>query len=216
MILHHWAASLGLYYAAYPALGSLFTRCSSTFQQLNDEKQAYVVSNTLKASVLCGLCLAHAGRLHDIVRYGVWDSVPLGTCAPWYAALDVVSLLRVRKMMRSTYVHHVLVGLCGIYVTTFPVEKATLSGHICVYALFSSLAFFVNGFLAARHVVADRNLKPVAKMCGIGYAGVCAAHWSFHARSIWQYPTPLCILPVLFGGFVYDDVVLMRWLMNYN
>ena len=215
MILYHWAASLGLYYAAYPALTSAFSRCSSAFQQLDNDKQAYVVSNTLKASVLCGLCVAHTGRLYNIVNYGVWDSVPLSTCAPWYAALDVVSLLRVQKMMRSTFVHHVLVGLCGIYVTTFPVEEATLPGHICVYALFSSLAFFVNGFLALRHVV-DRDLRPVARTCGIGYAGVCAAHWSFHARSIWQFPTQLCILPVLFGGFVYDDLVLMRWLMQYN
>ena len=137
-------------------------------------------------------------------------------CAPWYSSLDLISLLRVKKMMRSTMMHHLLAGVCGAYVSVTPVEEATVSGHICVYALFSSLAFFVNGFLAARHLSDSSRMQTVARLCGAGYAGVCAAHWGFHAQSIARFPAQLWPLPLLFAGFVNDDMVLMKWLFKYR
>ena len=216
MIWKHWVGSLSLFYIAYPTVTSVWSRYSTGFAGLTEEKKAYVVSNTLKAGVLAGLTVAHAGRLYDIVRNDVWDSVPLGLCAPWYVSLDIVSLARVRKMMWSTRVHHVLTGICGMYVSLNSVERATVSGSICVYALFSSLAFFVNGFLAARYLADDAKLRPAGKVCAVGYASICAVHWGFQAMSIWWHPRQLWVLPALFTGFVYDDLILMKWLMHYG
>ena len=128
----------------------------------------------------------------------------------------MVSLVLVNRMMRSTVVHHVLVGLCGAFVTTYPIAPRTLSGHIGVYALFSSMAWFVDGFLGVRYLIEDSNTRRrAARACGLGYAAVCGVHWGYQALSVWRAPQALWVMPLLFSGFVYDDIVLMRWLLSY-
>jgi hypothetical protein len=214
----HWAGALSAYTLSYPLIRRGLECTSSRYRALDPVTQTYVSSNLLKAGVLAGITCVHATGLRDIVLHDRWDADLLLAFAPWYAALDVVSLAQVRRMMRSTLVHHVLVGLCGVYVSTHRIGPGTLSGQIAVYALFSSLAWFVNGFLGARYLMDDHSkaLTTAARTCGLGYAAVCAVHWTFQAHCVWRAPQSLWCLPVLFAGFVQDDVVLMRWLMGYH
>ena len=215
-ITWHWAGSLLLYTLSYPLIDCGLRGCFAVYPTLEQPTQVYITSNLLKAAVLAGVSCVHASTIRDIVLHDRWNPEYLAIFAPWYASLDLVSLWLVDKMAPSTAVHHVLVGLCGVYASIHRIEQGTVAGQICIYALFSSVAWFVNGFLGARHLIRHRKpLRRLAKACGLGYAAVCAGHWAYQAQCVQRAPSALWAVPLLFGPFVYDDLVLMRWLIGH-
>ncbi len=61
-----------------------------------------------------------ADVVFDLVVYHRWNGPKMRMLAPFYVNLDVVSLFKVSKMKRSTFAHHVAVGLFGIVVELNP------------------------------------------------------------------------------------------------
>ena len=213
-----WVATMVTYWCMYPLLHTLLMH-HDRYKALSPPHKSYVLSNTIKALVLGGSIIITCDLTGDLILRQKWNSKALQLLAPVYANLDVVSLVRVSRMMRSTVVHHILVGLLGALVAFFPVGPGTLNGHVVIYALFSMMAFCVHGFLAYRHLLSPRNDvlgRRAAYACGVGYLCICAVHWGFHALNIWWYPRQLWPIPFVFAPFVYDDVILMRWLFRYS
>lgn len=209
-----WAGAWCVYHLAYPALHSLALH-HPRYRELSPQDQMYVCSNGLKALVLGGFSTIMTDTVWDVLWTARWNGPVMQVLAPIYVCLDLVSLYRVPKHANSTLLHHVCVVLFGLAVAARTAGPGTYEGQICVYALFSMLAYFVNGLLALRKV-ASPEAKPFVlrcgRMCGVGYAAVCAVHWPFQAYCAYQHS--LWVLPCLFYPFVMDDLVLMRWLLN--
>ena len=213
-----WAGSFITYWFAYPVFNFILLH-HKQYARLDQDRRQYVISNLLKAILLGVFSVVMIDLVLDLVLHSLWDGPTMKVLAPLYVNLDVVSLFRVKRMMRSTMVHHVLVAIFGMVVAYFPVRPGTVTGHICIYALFSMLAYFVNGFLALRFLSSGNNRKfinVVARACGAGYLAICMIHWLFHAYNMYLYWTTLWFLPVCFIGFIYDDLVLMTWLFRFK
>lgn len=211
-----WFGTFLAYVTAYPVM-DLVLRRHPRYARLDFGRQRYVVSNLLKATVLCVFTAMLLDMIIDVVWTMRWNGPLLHMLAPMYVNLDVVSLFMVPEMMRSTKIHHVLVGLFGVFVAQSVVLPGTYACVICTYAVFSMLSYYVNGFLALRLLIGPDSAyfsKTLARVCGFGYATVCAWHWVYQLYIAYKYK--LWGVPVLLGGFVYDDIVLMAWLFNYN
>lgn len=220
LLVARWVATTAVYTLCYPALHWLLQH-QRRYKGLPTGRQRYVVSNLLKG-VLLGLTLTvTGGMLWDMVVHNQWHADALQRLAPVYCALDLVSLFMVPHMHHSTVVHHVLVVAFGIAATVHTAGPQTLLGHICMYALFSQLAYFVNAWLAVRFLVADTRgtqafRRRVSYACAWGYTGICALHWAVQLVDTVRYPADFWYLPLAFAPFVYDDVVLIRWLRSMS
>lgn len=211
-----WVGTFALYWHAY-SFGHYLLVKHKRYAALSAEKQVYVVSNLLKGVMLGMFTAVLADVVLDLVVFHRWNGPKMRMLAPFYVNLDVVSLFKVSKMKRSTFAHHVAVGLFGIVVELNPARPGTLSGQICAYAVFSMLAYLVNMVLALRYVVSLENgpfIERVARWTGVLYMTVCAVHWTFQLYFAYIYR--LWYLPALLYVFVFDDIDLMRWLFTYR
>jgi len=209
-----WVGTWAAYHVAYPALHSLSLH-HPRYHALSRDDQMYECSNALKAGVLGGFGFAMADMVVDVLCTARWSGQLMQVLAPIYVCLDLVSLYRVPNHASSTLMHHVCVVVFGLAVAARTAGPGTYEGQICVYALFSMLAYFVNGLLAFRKVTSPES-KPfvlrLGRACGVGYAVVCAVHWPFQMYCAYQYR--LWLLPIMFYPFVKDDLILMQWLLS--
>ena len=214
-----WASCIAAYTVAYPVGHIGLRMLAPQFAELPRSKQVYVVSNLLKGSILAAMTWSLRHSVLDIVlERPAWDPETLRYLVPVYCGLDLVSLAMVPQMMVSTKIHHALVVLCGGYLTLLPqIQRHSLASCICVYAVCSSTAYAVNGLLALRHLVRDPDwrMRAAARASGLLYAGACAVNWASQVRTIAQAPTRLWPMAPILAGFVYDDLVLLRWLFCY-
>lgn len=214
-----WAASIIGYTAAYPIMHVGLRMLAPHFSELTPAKRVYVISNLLKGSILAALTWSLRYTVIDIALSRPWNPETLQLMVPAYCSLDLVSLLLVPQMMLSTKIHHGLVVLCGGYLTLLPkIYPHSLASCICVYAVCSSTAYAVNGLLAMRHVVPDSGwrMRTAARMTALLYAGTCAINWASQLNEIALAPLRLWPIVPILTGFIYDDLVLLRWLVCYK
>jgi hypothetical protein len=211
-----WIWTFAAYMTAYPAGHRMLAR-HPPYAALSHARQRYVVSNMLKACVLCMFAVVLVDVVCEAAFRLRWDGAMLKILAPIYVNLDVVSLIMVPEMAVTTQHHHVLVGLFGVLVAFFPVDPGTYAGQIALYAVFSMLAYQVNGLLALRMLArpdSDRFISGLARACGAVYFVICVWHWTVQLYCAWIYD--LWVLPVLLYVFIKDDIVLMRWLFTWT
>jgi len=149
-----------------------------------------------------------------------------------YAITDIAPLFINRnKMMSSTIIHHVCVGLAYTGIVHSNLNNVGLSNAIIVYGLFSSLAYMVNFYLGFRYLTTNKTIIKYLKKCAfINYISACSYNWSVQAiyllsfvRSLYiNTSTQLNIYNIsnlgIYGAFLYfwisDDIVLMRHLLK--
>jgi hypothetical protein len=214
-----WASCIIGYVVAYPALSVLLRLAAPQFAELPTEKRQYVVSNLLKGTVLATITWTMRHTVLDMVLSRPWNAESLRSLVPVYCGLDLVSLALVPKMMVSTRIHHVLVVGCGGYLSLLPtIQPNSIASCICVYATCSSTAYAVNGLLGLRHLVRDTDwrMRAAARVSAAIYAGGCAFNWMYQIHAIAQAPSQLWPMVPITLGFIYDDIILLRWLVRYE
>lgn len=212
-----WLASFTLYWYMYPVVQTFLEDHSSLYRNLKSH-QIYVVSNLMKATALMWFVLLFHTTIYNVLFHGEWNPRVLQFMAPLYVNLDLVSLLRVERMANSTKAHHILVVIFGLFVSFFSPDPGTFTGHICVYAVYSSLAYFVNAFLSIRFIISQYyrwHLWVASKVSAILYTLICAVHWNYHLTALYNNPWQFWFLLPMFYVFVHDDLVLINFLRNY-
>jgi len=212
-----WGVPIGLVWAAYPATHWLLGM-QRRYAMLEDATQRYIVSNLIKTGTLMMFSAPLVSMVGPLLLRGEIQMDTLRTLAPVYAALDIVSLWMVPNMKNTTLCHHVAVGLTAALIRYDQnIVLGSLSGALCVYGLFSMLAYFVNGFLAMRYLVSPESrgfLARAAWLSGAGYIAVCAVHWPYQ---LWlSYRHGIWGLPLMMAIFVVDDIDLIRYLLQFT
>jgi len=225
-----WAGAIVVYALMYLITDPLL-ELRPQYRRLKPAFKLYVQSNLIKAFMLGVWAVALWEVVWEVALLGKWHMSTLRALAPIYAGLDLVSLVVLRdRMSTSTLWHHVFVVLFAGLISAsnelrdtwgvrhVAVAEGTILGALCVYGLFSMLAYFVNGFLALRFLatpseVNARFTDAVARVCAAGYAGICLFHWAFQLRIAATHPYPGYVL--VFYPFVRDDLILMHRLATY-
>jgi len=142
-------------------------------------------SNIIKAVVLLCLCTYSylSGEAVRAVCLDRFSPATVQVTMAIYASLDVVSLMQVPKLARSTRIHHVGVGVVATWMLMC-VDWSHDGRHaprvakcLFVYGLVSSNPYAVNGLLAVRRHISPRTrLRWVALVI---YAASCAVNWTY-------------------------------------
>lgn len=135
-----------------------------------------------------------------------------------YSSLDLVSIFFVKKMQKTTLVHHLMVQVFFLVsLFYFDFSKETIGNPIVIYAIFSVFAFIVNIYLALR-LITDRFMKIIPTIASIIYQVCCLLNWSYQLH--WIYTSNIIIWTkiiyfLIIFSIITDDIVLIKFL-NQN
>ncbi len=124
-------------------------------ERVPEDKRWYVAKNLTQGAVLTVLAPVGVSIVANGVLRDDWPAAPIAVCAAAYAATNVAALFVVPGLMRSTVVHHLVVGATSTaIVASGGAVAASAAGRAAVvYASFSAVAGCVNVYLGARFLV---------------------------------------------------------------
>ena len=188
-------------------------------------KKWYVLSNYIKSVSLAAFAPFCTMVLYDNVFHNDWNNTLVLHLGCLYAVLDFTSIIKVPKLAKNTLYHHVAVTILYFYTLTNGMHVDSFSRLIVVYAVFSTLAFPVNAYLATR-VITDNQLllKTFSSVAFVNYVTCCALNWSYQVFHLaWRdhFLTEYGLIPIiLFAGFIAvvmsDDIILIRYLRDHS
>ena len=210
----------------------LWEQFDSKFSSVSpSHKKWYVVANLSKALFLALMACSRrywVGTFR-LYYYDQFQVLEVKRCGVIYVATDAVALYMVPKLPKSTIIHHISTIVLVILVSTINLDIKGWEGLLGVckmailYAIFSTVAFSVNAYLALRVVYPKAVwLKWLVKISLWTYLLCCACNWSIH--TIWMInllkTLQISIYNVLYifvlSAIVHDDIVLIKWLFSRN
>lgn len=199
------------------------SKLSTSYQAIESDKQFYVLSNLIKSALLLAYTPMAGYLLHEALMHDEWNNVRIRNLGVLYAIPDFVSLLLVKRMARSTIIHHLIVQAFATFNFYADYKKDGVGRCIVVYAVFSTFAYLVNLLLASRFMApSPKQSQIISGLALLIYSTCCLVNWTWQTIYIkklifqhynWTIPVfvPLLLL------IVWDDIVLMKWLrQNYN
>lgn len=203
----------------YKMLYSLMNTYVETFRQIDpSHKKMYVIKNFVKSLTLAGLCIVVPIVSQDMF-YGIFDIAFFKRCAIYYTINDVMGLLLVRKLPRTTVIHHTTTILCGILTQFKKDDKFDIIILIIIYAIFSSIAFIVNFYLGYRIFSDNNRRKQILSITSFWiYLISCVINWTIQLYlAIQLFMTSISQFSLYVAFFISvarDDVILMKWLYD--
>lgn len=226
-----------IYFCTYPILKYSLEKTNQKFDDYSNGRKYYILSNVMKSGVLSVLSVIFFDTIIngdvDVIRCNNWESHRnfFLKMSAMYTITDTVSLMVNReKMMWSTIIHHICVGLSYIYINNSNFSEEGIYKGILMYGGFSSLAFLVNFYLGSRFLIkSEKNKKILKNVSGISYVISCTGNWSWQLFYITKllhnyYTNPhkiyvSSIIGLLFYStmlkyWIQDDLILMKHLLT--
>lgn len=185
-------------------------------------RKRYVVKNFVKGIYIVSIALACSSTVFDGILNNNWNNYLLATFGYLYWIPDLVALVRVPKMQKSTILHHLTVGVFSTIniFNDYTDEDSDVWRGMIIYAYMSTLTGIVNFYLAFRIVVPEEynyTKRYVAGTAFITYALSLAINWSYQLYIImkWIVVFPmwgLYVYLVLLYFIIYDDIILASFL----
>lgn len=221
---------LGLFLiGSYLILSSYYTiyyfleRYSLSFQRIQStQKKFYIIGNLIKAGVLISITPFAAYHLTKMIVFDEWDTQTLQSLGSIYVIPDFISLMIVKRMRWSTWMHHLCVVLFNYFSIMNDYRDENVLRCVVVYAGFSSFAYCVNVLLASRFLGLSPNAAHILSFFALLiYGACCAVNWSWQVYYLHRLLTtghqswPIMLYICLIVIVVYDDLVLNKWLWRY-
>ena len=204
------------YYMAAHFLGEH----ARSFQRISPEKKMYTVSHLIKAGVLAAIAPLGLAAFWDGVMYDEWNTQTFRSLGCIYAIPDFVSMLVVRRMTKSTYVHHAVVVMFWVISLWVDFTQRNIFRAVVVYAVFTTHGYMVYTLLATRFLgVTPRMARCLSTIALSSYGGFCVANWVWqvaYIRDLITTSNHWSIYVYLFAisFVVYDDMLLCKWLLR--
>ncbi|EKG04445.1 hypothetical protein TCSYLVIO_004495 [Trypanosoma cruzi] len=205
------------YYMTYYFL----ERYSLSFARISHDKKFYTIANLIKAGILVSLVPFATSHLGNIIMFDVWDTNTLRNLGCIYTIPDFVSMIVVKRMSWSTWIHHLCVLLFNFFSTTNDYSQENICRCVVVYAAFSTFAYCVNVLLASRFLGVSPNVARVLSVVAVVvYIFCCATNWAwqvYYLRKLIRdghgHWTVYAYMPLMFL-VMYDDITLSKWLLH--
>lgn len=209
-----------LIFSSYFMVYYFLERFSTSFRKISQDKKFYTIGNLLKAGVLVSITPFAVYNLMLVLVYDTWESNTLRNLGCIYAIPDFVSMVVVRRMAWTTWLHHICVCLFNYFSIHNDYAQENVCRLIVVYACFSTFAYCVNMLLASRFLGVSAQVSRVLSFVALCvYVFCCAVNWVWQAHylrrlihendhwTIYLYMTLICFV-------MWDDIVLNRWLLQ--
>ncbi|KPI85220.1 hypothetical protein ABL78_5728 [Leptomonas seymouri] len=210
-------------FASYYMIYYFLERFSGSFRRIaSQDKKFYIIGNLIKAGILISITPFACIHLVKIVVFDEWESNILRNLGCIYAIPDFISMVIVRRMRWSTWVHHACVVVFNYFSIMNNYQHENVCRCVVVYAAFSSFAYCVNVLLASRFLGVSANVARVLSFVAlVVYALCCAVNWAWQAFYLRRLLTTghdhwtVYVYMLLISLVMWDDIVLNRWLLHH-
>ena len=209
-----------------------FLNYNENFIKLKTEKQKYVVKNIIKSANLF-LLIPNTTYLVYCVLFDIQlNNNFVKTFASYYVANDIVALIKVENLPKTTMFHHIMTTIL-LFVNYFidyeNLDPSSLAKLLIIYTCFSCYPFAVNTYLGMRFLEykEDENNKLTLKQIRFNnfleflrhssyyiYLVCIICNWAYQVYDLLNYPFNfirviyiMCMTPI-----INDDLVLLSWL----
>jgi hypothetical protein len=197
-------------------------------------RQKYIVKNFIKGIYLTFVAAFATRCVTDLVFFNIADNYAIHTTGLLYCLPDVIGLIRVPKLHRSTQFHHITVTILSLINLFTNYDYDSVWKGMVIYAYLSTLTGIVNHYLAYRLVYDDANDKTRIQLAAVSlyvYCGSLALNWTYQIFIVSRWTTivlhHLCtsihtlsigsaisvpIYMVLLWFIIDDDIILAKYL----
>lgn len=181
-------------------------------------KKMYVIKNLTKSLMLANLAMMIPANIYNIIT-DKSDLMFMKQCAMHYVINDIIGLLIVRKLPRTTIIHHLTTTTFAFLTQLKQTNELDIITLIEIYAMFSAMAFCVNFYLGMRILPLNIHIKKILSITSlIVYSSTCLVNWIIQFYFVYKlffiYPTQVLLYIFFFMAVARDDVILMTWLKN--
>ncbi|CAM39677.2 conserved hypothetical protein [Leishmania braziliensis MHOM/BR/75/M2904] len=210
-------------FSSYYMIYYFLERFSDSFRRIaSQDKKFYIIGNLIKAGILISITPFACVHLVKIIVFDEWESNILRNLGCIYAIPDFISMVIVRRMRWSTWVHHACVVLFNYFSIMNNYQHENVCRCVVVYAAFSSFAYCVNVLLASRFLGVSASVARVLSFVAlVVYALCCAVNWAwqvYYLRRLlisghdhWTVYVYMCLISLV----MWDDIVLNNWLLHH-
>jgi hypothetical protein len=212
----------------YSLLYNLF-QWNNVFRNLNFDRQLYVVKNINKSLFLAFIFLNGTIRLIYSVLYNDYDMNLIRYYGGIYVSCDLVALLVVPNLPKTTKIHHFSTLFLLSIVANYDANDKPVVKLICIYTMFSYFSFLVNFYLGIRffeiqksensyQIIINNVIDRVRILAYYNYLSCCVFNWSIHIYYMFKIILSggLDLMIIIYMMFlvpiIKDDLILMSWL----
>lgn len=200
----------------YGVIYNLFS-LNNTFNVLDKPKKLYITKNILKSIILAYISIC---SFYDSLLFSnVLDNDRVYKYASLYVGNDIMALLIVPNLAKSTIIHHSVTTILLFYCYTVNFNNDDDIGKVLlIYTILSSYSFIVNFNLGIRFFNWKKLTDITTILSYYIYCLCCFVNWGSHAiiysnKLITNTLNIKYIIYLFIIGFVVnDDIVLIRWL----
>ncbi|KPA73629.1 hypothetical protein ABB37_09761 [Leptomonas pyrrhocoris] len=210
-------------FASYYMIYYFLERFSGSFRRIaSQDKKFYIIGNLIKAGILVSITPFACVHLVKIIVFDAWESNILRNLGCIYAIPDFISMIIVRRMRWSTWIHHACVIVFNYFSIMNNYQHENVCRCVVVYAAFSSFAYCVNVLLASRFLGVSVNAARVLSFVAlVVYALCCAVNWAWQVYYLRRLLTTghehwtVYAYMFLISLVMWDDIYLNRWLLHH-
>ncbi|GET85553.1 hypothetical protein, conserved [Leishmania tarentolae] len=210
-------------FASYYMIYYFLERFSDSFRRIaSQDKKFYIIGNLIKAGILISITPFACVHLVKIIVFEEWESNILRNLGCIYAIPDFISMVIVRRMRWSTWIHHACVVLFNYFSIMNNYQHENVCRCVVVYAAFSSFAYCVNVLLASRFLGVSANVARVLSFVAlVVYALCCAVNWAWQVYYLRRLLISghdhwtVYVYMLLISLVMWDDIVLNSWLLHH-
>ena len=195
------------------------------YNKQSKNRQRYITKNIVKSVLLCFISVITVKPLYDIILYNKWNNSIIHTLGSLYVSNDILGLLCIPDLPRSTKFHHIVTTLLlflnfNIDYTEINTSSIEIGKLLVVYVIFSSYSFLVNYTLGYRFLTSSnsKRLAQLKKVSYYIYLLSCIINWSIQLVFLYRFKNISVFTKLVYIGvmmpIVNDDIVLLSWLKS--
>ena len=220
---------MALFYANLYNPINILLENNKIFKSYPVERKNYITKNLIKMVSMFFIFYKFFKIMYNANVYWFLTNDLIRDYGAIYVGNDIAGLFMVKKLPKSTKIHHLMSACLYATVSYFDVEKNDIVGMIAIYTVFSFIPYSVNGFLALRFFIKkETNCKRqllINKIVNINricakytYLITCMCNWIIHLKYFinkilyYEFNIYHLLYILLLVPIINDDIVLLRWL----
>ena len=205
-------------YRFYYYVLNIFLSYNKKYNQLDINKKKYIQKNVIKSIILFTLVLKY-DFIIDFYNNNL-NKKTVKYLGSIYVANDLLGLLFVNNLHKSTIIHHLSTITFLIVISLADNYNHIVYKLIFLYTIFSYYAFSVNLYLGIRflkdnNIYINRLIDNIGRFSYYNYLICFIINILLHIKLLIEYYTlDLFLLGYLFvvTAIINDDIILLKWL----
>lgn len=216
---------------AWYIVASVFLNFNTTYQKIKLSKQLYVIKNIVKSFILFYIGILSTIDLAYFIINNHFDMTLVYYYASLYVSNDILALIIVPNLPKTTQIHHQITSLFLLYALNVDFNDISNVGKLLfIYTIFSSYSFLVNFYLGLRYLKNEScEISPLNTIIEYSrvasyhiYKSTCIVNWIIqgsiiiHRIYIGIFNLHYFVYCILLIFIIKDDLILMNWLKKKN